>query len=108
LPKTQCPCCGTEVERPFIVDLYTNAVVRGDRRVRLQPTQAVLLHTIAKKYPAGARMAELLVAVYGGIDGPANPMEATRVQICNVRKKIAPLGLGITNQFAVGYRFVVK
>jgi len=103
---TSCPCCGSEVSRPVIVSLETNVVSTSFGTVKLQPQLAVLLETLVRKFPGGARIDELGLAMWGQRFYDLGD-SAMWVQISRARDAVKPIGLEIVSTTNSGYRIVM-
>ena len=108
----RCPCCGSEVDRPFLVDINSNTVARGDRIVRVTASQAILIDALWRAYPAAVVIDDLRWALYGGrAREPGNPRATIKVMLSHCRYQLTSVGIGIKGSFGQGekqsYRLVV-
>lgn len=104
LAMTACPCCGAEVraDKP-IVDLNTNTVTFNGRSAKLQPQEAEILSVIAARHPATVSRDYLIRRIWGALE-PDNARNNISVRVTFMRKKLAPLGLGIKTVWRTGLR----
>jgi DNA-binding winged helix-turn-helix (wHTH) protein len=101
--RATCPCCGAKTDRAVIVDLMTNTVTVGARSARLRPQAAEVLHVLAGAHPGVVLRSKLIDGLYGGSSGPEDAAGVLHVLICQLHKRIAPLGLYITTTQRRGY-----
>lgn len=94
----QCPCCGSRVNRKTpIVDLNTNSISFGGT-VKLTPAQAEIAHVMADGFEKFISTERLISAVYGMGNEPDCPDRVISVHICNMRPKLARVGLAIESR----------
>lgn len=109
-PANRCPCCGAPIKTDIVVSLGINQVSRGGKSVTLSPTQAEIIEVMRRRYPGTVTVDYLLDTVYGrhgfAAEKLVNANNTMKVQMSNLRKKIAPLGLKITSVHGVGWRLV--
>lgn len=109
-PANVCPCCGAPIKTDIVVSLDFNHVTRGGKSVPLSPTQAEILEVMRHRYPGPVTVDYLLDTIYGrhgfAAEKLVNANNTMKVQMSNLRKKIAPLGLKIASVYGVGWRLV--
>lgn len=100
-----CPCCGRPVRGGrILVNLDTNTVTHGRRRVTLPPAEAEMLSVIADAYPGTVPLARIRTALWGGYDMPLSSEKAIHVYASKIRSAIRSIGLRLENVSSRGYR----
>jgi DNA-binding response OmpR family regulator len=99
-----CPCCSAPVKPTTLyVDLNTNVATRNGESVKLQPTEAVILHVLNREWPLSVSRAKLLKSVYGGRPPPASD-RALLVRFSHLRNALPPLKVRVVTVSHVGWR----
>lgn len=95
---SKCPCCGSALRAAddIAISLDTNklAVAWRDESVSLRPTQAVFMHSVVNADPGSVSRDTVIRNIWGAIECDW-PNKAVDVHLHTLRKRIAPLGLGI-------------
>jgi DNA-binding response OmpR family regulator len=105
--RAVCPCCGSETDRPFVVDLTSNSISVDGETVRMQGREAEILFVLASAYPAPVSMDRLITRVYNGQE-PERADVTIRTLVCRLRRRIAKLPLVVVTDPAGGYRLDPK
>lgn len=79
-----CPCCGQQRETPSVEELLS---------FRWSLIETTIVRNLARRYPAGMTVEELVSEVYGTRNSqPLTANMGIRTAIVRLRKKLAPLG----------------
>ncbi|MGH2342585.1 winged helix-turn-helix domain-containing protein [Segnochrobactraceae bacterium EtOH-i3] len=106
-PAGICPCCGGPVEPDeIIMDLSGNLLSYRGSVIVLPPSEAEVMAALVAAFPGTITNDKLINAVWGGYDAPLAALHINKVRICNLRKRIAAIGLGILTIWSTGYRLV--
>lgn len=100
-----CPTCGGPApDSRLLVSLENNRVTFGGKTVQLAPLEAEIAEVLRGAYPRSMPTGKLISRVYGAkeVNWAENCIIVT---ICRMRRKLAPLGVGIRNFNRTGYRF---
>jgi DNA-binding response OmpR family regulator len=105
-PLKTCPCCGAEIvfAPDLIVSLDYNTASRNGVMVGMEPQSAVLLHELARQWPATVRYDRLETVMYGHTDRRGDFLSVIKVRVSRLRRDLKPLRVGIGNAYGVGYR----
>lgn len=90
-----CPCCGSPVARPVVVDLNTNMASANGKAVHTTPSEAVILNALINAYPGTVRVAQIIRDLWGMREEPETAGMTLRVWMTKLRHRLVPLGLGI-------------
>jgi DNA-binding response OmpR family regulator len=88
------------------VDLDTNTVVRGEVKIKLSPSQAVVLSMLVEAYPKMLNVKELRMGLYGPIT--THNYNTVRVLTHGLRRKLGPIKTTIENVPWSGYRIALE
>ena len=103
-----CPTCSQPISPlTLAVCLQSNVAVRLGREVKLQPTQAEILHAILRRAPQAASLSHLAAKVWGLGNAPDDEPGTLRVMVSQLRTKLAPLSVRIKGRTGAGYRLVL-
>ena len=102
-----CEACG----RPFIemakvdgITLSLGNLSYNGAIARLSLTQSRVIEALIKTYPIALHRERL----FGTIWSPDTDDKIMDVTMCSLRKKLAPIGLGIKTVWGVGWELVKK
>lgn len=90
--------------RPF-VDATSRKLVYKNEAVALDHSKFSITEILTRRYP-GIVSRDALIGHVWPQDEPDHPEKNIQVHITALRKMLAPMGLGITNVYDVGYRMV--
>lgn len=109
--ETTCPCCRRAVDpQRVLLNYVTHELVRGGIAVQVTDAQFKILACIITATSRGgyAPVEDIIDALY--IDradgGSVRADEIVRVNLTHLTGKIAPLNLGIDNEWGRGWRLV--
>ena len=85
------------------VDLDSNTATINDAEVPLTPQMAVIMHCLVKRKVARK---DWLYASLWGDSEPDSAGATVCTQICMLRKRLRPHGVGIESRYATGYSLV--
>jgi DNA-binding response OmpR family regulator len=74
------------------IDRLSNSLTYNDTEIQLTPREFQILHVLMEKREAGVPKEELLEAIWKNTSVTSNTVE---VHICNIRKKLQPIGFEI-------------
>lgn len=100
----KCPCCGSSVDIPVIVDLNRNMVSVNGSSVKVSPQCAEILHILSESYPATVPYDRIYARLHGVGGGPENARNALSVQHFFLRRALAGLNLKVASVWGVGLR----
>jgi hypothetical protein len=99
-----CPCCGTPVDPlEILVDRTSGVVAFGGVEVRLAPVHLTILQLLIDHHPATVRTGDLYDHLYQLSHSEPDP-KVIDVHLCNMRKALRPVGLGIIGEWGYGAR----
>jgi DNA-binding response OmpR family regulator len=100
-----CPCCKQEISaRGLQFSPETGVAIRDGSRADLTPYEAAVFAVIHKNSPKFTPATKLINALYGAEDGPLDERGVLNVLLLRMRRKLAPIGVKIENQYGLGYR----
>jgi hypothetical protein len=103
-----CPTCGNpNLPIELKVDLNENVVVHKGRAAKLSPREAEILFVLAERVGQTVRHEYLRSRVYGVATSDTLETRTIHVQVCRIRRKVAPLSLEIERNHGVGYSLKV-
>lgn len=88
------------------VNLETNTARRGGLTIKLTPGQAVILHTLAERFPKIATQATLYRALYGS--SQKSDIKTIRVAMTQLRKFLPVLKIEVHTIHNVGYMLALE
>lgn len=97
---TECPCCHRPIaaDNQMVVDFDARIVMRNGKALTLVGKQWETFAFFARKFPAPVSNSMLMDAVYGGDpDGGPDSLNIVSVVKFHLRKKLKPLGIGISS-----------
>jgi DNA-binding response OmpR family regulator len=100
----KCPCCGSAVQAPAIVDLNSNTVAVGGKSVRVRPQCAELVHVLVEAYPAGVAYERIFMRLHGAANEPNDPKNSLSAQLVYLRRLLKHLGVKIISDWGFGLR----
>lgn len=92
--QATCPHCGQQMPGIINVDLVSNTVSANGRIIALSPAQAEVVEAIRRAHPRPATVPYIAECV-GGTHGDEPSYNCVQVMICQIRPKLAPLGIDI-------------
>lgn len=105
LNANKCPCCGQSVEfGGILLSLDTNSISYKGKTVRLHATEAEIACVLVERAPIVARREFIVTRVWGVNERETTARKNLDVQIMNLRRKVAPIGLNIKTIRSVGYQ----
>lgn len=103
-----CPCCGSEVDVPFMISVETNAVSTIMGAVQLAPTEFDLLQSVASVFPGTRERRDICKDIWGPLaDGSESTMNHFKVLVSKLRSKLKPIGIEIVAPYNGGFRLVI-
>lgn len=106
---TTCPCCGNavQVDKP-LVSLDTNTISwKGQTRAVTAGAQTTIVDRLVTRTPGAVSFDALVEAIWGFNDPPETANKVIAVQVCKLRKTLAPLGIEVRNAHNLGYYLVI-
>jgi DNA-binding winged helix-turn-helix (wHTH) protein len=100
----KCPCCGSAVEVPAIVDLDLNVIAVGGKSVRVRPQCAELVHVLVEAYPAGVAYERIFMRLHGAANEPNDPKNSLSAQLVYLRRLLKQVGVKIVSEWGFGLR----
>jgi len=102
-----CPLCSHPIAPlALLVCLESSAATRFGQMVQLTPHQAAILDMLARRSPRATSIELIAMKLWGAEDGPEHEHNTIRVHVSRLRRKLAPLGVSISNRYVAGYRLV--
>ena len=88
----------------LVVSLHTNRASRGGRGVTLSPKKARILNVLNQAYPCVVSVREIEQA----LEQRDRSINVIRVQLCEIRRAIAVLGVNVVNIHGRGYQLEIQ
>src|SRR5690606_31799658 len=106
-----CPCCGQAAPRTkksVSLNADLKQVSRGGKRVRLTPDRFAIFEAVFDCYPRLATSDFIHHRAYDRRPREREPHPASvKVQVCQLRRLLAPLKLSIVAEYGRGYRLEI-
>lgn len=101
---TKCPCCGTTVNKPILVDITANIISFGGIEVRVPTRWAEVMRIMVGRMPHPATTDQVIGALWAERDEPENIGNNVKVVISQLRHALVGSGLAIRTVYGVGYK----
>ena len=100
----KCPCCGNECSIDLAVDLNTNTILIGEKKIKANPQQAELLTILLADWPRTVSYSSIISRIYG-VNEPDAAIRSIYTVACRVRSYLSAHSdwtiIGVPNR---GYR----
>ena len=104
-----CPLCSHPISPlALLVCLESNTATHFGQTVQLTPHQAAILDMLLKRSPRATSIELIAMKLWGAEDGPEHEHNVIRVQVSQLRRKLASLGVSIPVRYVAGYRLVLS